>query len=149
MKVILTKDVKGSGKKGQLVEVSDGYARNFLLKKGMAVEATAQAMNELKNRENAEKHRIEVERQNAQEIAAKLEGKTVKLTAKAGAGGKLFGSVTGKEIAEAIGVQFGVEVEKRKLVMDADIKTFGTFPVELKLNYGIGAKLYVAVAEEA
>ena len=149
MKVILKQDVQGSGKKGQLVEVSDGYARNFLLKKGMAVEATAQAMNELKNRENAEKHRIEVERQNAQEIAAKLEGKTVKLTAKAGAGGKLFGSVTGKEIAEAIGVQFGVEVEKRKLVMDADIKTFGTFPVELKLNYGIGAKLYVAVAEEA
>lgn len=149
MKVILKQDVQGSGKKGQLVEVSDGYARNFLLKKGMAVEATAQAMNELKNRENAEKHRIEVEKQNAQEIAAKLEGKTVKLTAKAGAGGKLFGSVTGKEIAEAIGVQFGVEVEKRKLVMDADIKTFGTFPVELKLNYGIGAKLYVAVAEEA
>lgn len=149
MKVILQQDVRGQGKKGQLVEVSDGYARNFLLKKGMAVEATAQAMNELKNRENAEKHRIEVERQNAQEIAAKLEGKTVKLTAKAGAGGKLFGSVTGKEIAEAIGVQFGVEVEKRKLVMDADIKTFGTFPVELKLNYGIGAKLYVAVAEEA
>ena len=149
MKVILKQDVQGSGKKGQLVEVSDGYARNFLLKKGMAVEATAQAMNELKNRENAEKHRIEVERQNAQEIAAKLEGKTVKLTAKAGAGGKLFGSVTGKEIAEAIGVQFGVEVEKRKLVMDADIKTFGTFPGELKLNYGIGAKLYVAGAEEA
>lgn len=149
MKVILKQDVQGSGKKGQLVEVSDGYARNFLLRKGLAVEATAQAMNELKNRENAEKHRIEVEKQNARDIASKLEGKTVKLTAKAGAGGKLFGSVTGKEIAEAIGAQFGVEVEKRKLVLDADIKTFGTFPVELKLNYGIGAKLYVAVAEEA
>ena len=149
MKVILKQDVQGSGKKGQLVDVSDGYARNFLLKKGLAVEATAQAMNELKNRENAEKHRIEVEKQNYSEIAAKLEGKTVKISAKAGSNGKLFGSVTGKEIAEAIEKQYGVSVEKRKLALDGDIKTFGNFPVELKLNYGISAKLYVSVSEEA
>ena len=102
MKVILTQDVKSLGKKGELVNASDGYARNFLFPRKLAVEANAQAMNELKNRESAEKYRLETELKNAKEVAAKINGKTVKLTAKAGQGGKIFGSVTAKEVAESI-----------------------------------------------
>ena len=99
MKVILQADVKGSGKKGQLINVSDGYARNFLLPKGLAIEATAQAMNDLKNRAAAAQHKAEVEKEAAAELGKKIEGKTIKRTAKAGAGGRLFGAVTTKEIA--------------------------------------------------
>ena len=125
MKVILTQDVQGSGKKGQVVNVSDGYARNFLLKRGMAIEANAQNMNVLKNKQAAQEHKIAMEKKACQETANAINGKTVKLTAKAGAGGKLFGSVTAKEIAEAISKQYGAEVEKRKIVLDSDIKAFG------------------------
>ena len=102
MKVILTQDVKGSGKKGELINAADGYARNFLLPKGLAIEANNQAIGELKAKEASKQHKIQVEREAAMEAAKKLEGKTVKITAKAGAGGKLFGAVTNKEIAEAI-----------------------------------------------
>ena len=147
MKVILTQDVKGTGKKGQLVNVADGYARNFLLAKGMAVEANAQAMNDLKNKEAAAKHRVEVDTKAAQDTAAKLEGQTVKLTAKAGANGKLFGSITAKEVADSIQKQYGAEIDKRKITM-ADIKGFGTFEAEIKLYAGISAKIYVMVGEE-
>ena len=110
MKVVLLADVKGSGKKGELVNVSDGYARNFLFPKKLAKEANAQAMNELKNAEEAKAYKIKTETEAAKKAAGVLEGKTVRLTAKAGQGGRLFGSVTAKEIAEALKEQFGVDV---------------------------------------
>ena len=148
MKVILTQDVKGSGKKGELVNVSDGYARNFLLAKGLAIEATAQAMNDLKNKQAANEHRIAVEKQAAMDTAAKLKDKAVKITAKAGTGGRLFGSVTAKEIGEEIEKQYGVKVDRRKIELDADIKAFGGYKVEVKLYPGITTSVQVLVAEK-
>lgn len=141
MKAVLLQDVKGLGKKGELVNTSDGYARNFLFPRKLAMEANSQAMSELKNREAAEKHRIDTEI-----AAAKIEGKTVKLTAKAGANGKLFGSITSKDAAAAISKQFSLELDKRKIVME-DIKAFGTYPVEVKLYNGISASVFVMVGE--
>lgn len=148
MKVVLLADVKGSGKKGELVNVSDGYARNFLFPKKLAKEANAQAMNELKNAEEAKAYKIKTETDNAKKAAAALEDKTVKLTAKAGQGGRLFGSVTAKEISEAVKQQFKVEVDKRKIVMDGDIKAFGTYNCEIRLYTGISAKIFVMVGEK-
>lgn len=147
MKVILTKDVKGSGKKGELVKVSDGYARNFLLPKGFAVEASAQAVAEMKAKEASVAHRAAVEKQTAMDLSKKLKDKTVKLTAKAGANGKLFGSVTAKEIAEELKKQFGCEIDKRKISLDADIKAFGTYNAVVKLHQGIVANIKVMVGE--
>ena len=146
MKVILTQDVKGQGKKGELVNVSDGYARNFLFPRKLAVEADAQAMNELKNREEAAKYHKDMEKKAAEEAAAKLQGKTVKIAAKAGQGGRLFGSITAKEVAEVIRKQYGVEVDRRKIDM-ADIKAFGTYTATLKLGSGVTAEVTVQVAE--
>ena len=146
MKVILKQDVKGQGKKGKLVNVSDGYARNFLFPRGLAMEADAQAMNELRNKEEAAKHREEMEKKAAQETEALLKGKTLKLSARAGQNGKLFGSVTTKEVAEELEKQFHVTVEKRKISM-ADIKAFGSYEAEIKLSHGITAKLTVMVTE--
>lgn len=146
MKVILTADVKGLGKKGELVSTSDGYARNYLFPRKLASEANAQAMSELKNREASEKHRIDVEKAAAKDLASKLEGKTVKISAKAGSNGKLFGSVTVKEIAEKVGKEYGVSLDKRKFVAE-DIKSFGTYPVEVKLYNGISASFFVLVGE--
>lgn len=147
MKVVLLQDVKTHGKRGDLVNVSDGYARNFLLPRGLAKAADAQALNELKNAEEAKAYRIKTETQAAQAAAAKMNGQSVKMTAKAGQGGKLFGSVTPKEIAAAIKRQFGVEVDKRKVSVDMEIKTFGTFNCEVKLYNGVAAKLFVVVTE--
>lgn len=146
MKVILKQDVKGQGKKGELVNVSDGYARNFLFPRGLAAEADAQAMNELKNREESARHHAAVEKQTALETAAKLKGQTLKLTARAGQGGKLFGSVTTKEVAEELSRQYGVTVDKRKIVMN-DIKAFGSYTAEIKLPQGITAEITVTVTE--
>ena len=146
MKVILKEDVKGQGKKGQLVNVSDGYARNFLLPRGLAMEADAQAMNDLKNKEEAARHHAAMEKQNAEEAAKALKGKTVKMTAKAGRAGRLFGSVTTKEVAEGLKAQFQVEVDKRKISM-ADVKAFGSYEAEVKLYPGISAKITVMVGE--
>ncbi len=146
MKVVLLQDVKGLGKKGELVTASDGYVRNFLLPRKLAVEANGQAMSELKNRESSEKHRIETEIAAAKELAAKIEGKTVKLSAKAGANGKLFGSVTAKDVATAINTTFNTNIDKKKVNVE-DIKTFGTYPVEVKLYNGISASLFVNVGE--
>ena len=146
MKVILKEDVKGQGKKGQLVNVSDGYARNFLLPRGLAMEADAQAMNDLKNKDEAARHHAAMEKQNAEEAAKALKGKTVKLTAKAGSAGRLFGSVTTKEVAEGLKAQFQVEVDKRKISM-ADVKAFGSYEAEVKLYPGISAKITVMVGE--
>lgn len=146
MKVVLIQDVKGLGKKGELVSTSDGYARNFLFPRKLAMEANSQAMSELKNREASEKHRIETEIAAAKASAAKLEGQTVKMTAKAGANGKLFGSVTSKDVAAIISNRFGIQLDKRKVVVD-DIKAFGTYPVEVKLYNGISASMFVMVGE--
>ena len=147
MKVILTQDVKAQGKKGQLIEVSDGYARNFLFPKKLAIEANAQAMNELKNREESMKYKIETEKKAANEAAAVINGKTVKISAKAGQNGRLFGAVTTKEIAEQIKKSFNVEIDKRKIDLGADIKAFGTYECEVKLYSGISAKIKVMVTE--
>ncbi|MEE1392594.1 MAG: 50S ribosomal protein L9 [Negativibacillus sp.] len=146
MKVILTQDVKGSGKKGELINAADGYARNFLLPKGLAIEANNQAIGELKAKEASKQHKIQVEKEAAMETAKRLEGKTVSLTAKAGAGGKLFGSVTTKEIADAIKKQYGAEVDKKKINVN-EIKAFGTYTAEVKLYTGIAAKMTVEVGE--
>lgn len=146
MKVILTADVKGQGKKGELINVSDGYARNFLFKQKLAVEANNAALNELKNREASKAHHIEEEKKAAQADAAKVDGKTVTLHAKAGANGKLFGSVTSREIAEAVKEVFSVQVDKRKIAV-AEIKAFGSYTAEIKFYNGITAKLTVEVCE--
>ena len=146
MKVILKADVKNLGKKGELVNTSDGYARNFLFPKGLAVEANATAMNDFNNKESAKKFHKAEEIKAAKEDAAKLDGKTVKVTAKAGANGKLFGSVTGKDISLAIKAQLGIDVDKRKISV-ADIKQFGTYEAELKIYQGISAKSSVQVTE--
>ena len=148
MKVVLLADVKGSGKKGELVNVSDGYARNFLLPRGLAKEANAQAMNELKNAEAAREYKIKTETENAQKNAGALSGKTLKIYAKPGQAGRIFGSVTAKEIAEEIKKQFGIEVDKRKVVLPMDIKAFGTYNFDVKFYGGITASMSVAVCEK-
>lgn len=145
MKVILKNDLKGTGKAGQLVNVSDGYAKNYLIPRGIAVEADSNAMNVLKGKEQAEKHRLEVEKQNAKEAADALKDKTVKIFSKAGAGGRLFGSVTSKEIAAAIKEQLNIEIDRRKIIMQDDIKTYGSVQVEAKLHPGITTQFYVVV----
>lgn len=146
MEVILKKDVKGLGKAGDKVKASDGYARNFLFPKGLAVEANAQTLTEYKNSEASKQHKIDVDIANAKDAQSKLNGKTVRLTAKAGQNGRLFGSVTAKNVAEAITKQLGVTVDKRKLSV-ADIKNFGTYSAEVKLYTGISATLTVEVSE--
>ena len=142
----MTQDVKGLGKKGELVSTSDGYARNFLFPRKLAVEANSQAMSELRNREASEKHKIDTEIAAAKANAEKLQGKTVKLSAKAGANGKLFGSVTAKDVATVISKEIGIQLDKRKVVVE-DIKAFGTYPVEVKLYNGITASMFVMVGE--
>ena len=148
MKVILKEDVMGSGKKGDLVNVADGYAKNFLLKKGLAVPADAQAINEKKTKDAAVAHHAQVLLDEAKEAAKRLSDKTVKVTARAGENGKLFGKVTSKEIAAAVEKEFGMEVNKKKISLEQDIKTFGTFTFELKLHPGVTAKMFVSVSEE-
>ncbi|MGN0539711.1 MAG: 50S ribosomal protein L9 [Candidatus Fimenecus sp.] len=146
MDVILKADVKGLGKKGEKVKASDGYARNFLFPKGLAVEANAQSLTELRNREQSNQHKIDTEIAAANASKDKLQGKTVKLTAKAGQNGKIFGSVTAKEVAAEISKQFGVTVDKRKITMD-DIKNFGSYKIEVKLYTNISAEMTVMVGE--
>ncbi|MDE6470607.1 MAG: 50S ribosomal protein L9 [Eubacterium sp.] len=146
MKVILKQDVKSLGKKGDLVNASDGYARNFLFPKGLAIEANASAMNEFNNKESAKKFHKAEEIKAAQAVADKLEGKTFALKAKAGANGKLFGSVTSKDVAAKIKQDLNVDIDKRKIVME-DMKTFGTVQAEIKVYQGISAKVFVQVSE--
>ena len=147
MDVILKADVKGLGKKGEKVKASDGYARNFLFPKGLAVEANAQSLTELRNREQSNQHKIDVEIAAANDSKAKLQGKVVKITAKAGNNGKLFGSVTSKEVAAEIAKQYGVKVDKRKITMD-DIKNFGSYKIEVKLYTNIVAEMTVMVGDK-
>lgn len=148
MKVVLLQDVKSIGKKGELKEVSDGYARNFLLPRKLAKEANAQAMNELKNAENARAYKIKTETENARRNADALSGKTVKIYAKPGQGGKIFGSVTARELSEEIRKQYGIEVDKRKIVLDGDVKAFGTYSFDVKFYSGVSATMSVVVCEQ-
>lgn len=147
MKVILLEDVKGSGKKGELINASDGYARNYLLPKKLAMEATPQALNELKQKEAAKERRLALEKQAALDAAAAVRGKTVRITSAAGQNGKLFGSVTAAEVAEELKKQYGIEVDRRKITLESEIKAFGTYNAEVKFGYGVTAALYVLVAE--
>ena len=147
MKVILLQDVKGTGKKGELKEVSDGYARNFLLPRNLAKQATAQAMSELKNEQESKAFKIEEEKKRANGEKKQLEGQSVKILAKAGSNGRLFGSVTAKEISAELKKQFSINVDKRKITLDADIKSFGTYNAQIKLYTGITAQVKVVVAE--
>ncbi len=146
MKVILLADVKGQGKKGELCNVSDGYARNFLFPKNLAVEANSAAMSELKSREDAKNHHKQEEINAAKALAEKLNGKSVNITAKAGASGKLFGAVTSKEVVQQISKDFGIEIDRKKMSV-ADIKSFGSYTAEIKLHTGIIAKITVNVTE--
>ena len=137
MKVILQQDVKGQGKKGQMVEVSDGYARNFLLPRKLAVSATADNINTMKQQEKARKAQEAAEKAQAEATAKQLEGLMVKITAKAGEGGRLFGAVTAKEISEALAEQHQVEIAKTKLVLDEPIKACGGYQIRAKLGYEV------------
>lgn len=148
MKVVLTKDVKSQGKAGQIINVSDGYARNFLFPKGLAIEADAKAINEIKNREASQKHKIDVETQNAKDTAAKLAALTVKITCQAGADGRLYGSVTTKDIAEELKKQHNIELDKRKLTLNEAIKSYGTYKVDAKLYTGISGVINVVVSDK-
>ena len=145
MKVVLLQDVKGQGKKDDLINVSDGYARNFLFPKKLAVEADAKVLNDIKNKEAAKQRRIELEKQAARDTAEKLAETLVKIKVKEGADGKFYGSVTTKDIAEALKEQCGIEVDKRKVVLGENIKGYGTYTVDVKLYPEISGKLNVLV----
>ena len=145
MKVLLLADVKGQGKKDQIVDVSDGYARNFLLPKKLAVIADAKAVNEAKNKEASKQHKIEVDRQNAQDIAKKLESIVVTFVYAAGPDKRLYGSVTSKEIAEALKKNYGIELDKRKITLSEPIKSFGTFKADVRLFTDVNGTITVEV----
>ncbi len=145
MKVILKQDVKGNGKKGQIINVSDGYARNFLFPKGLAVEANAQAMNEYNNAVSSKEHHEQVLKDAATANKKVLDSAEVIITAKAGAGDRLFGSVTSKEIATELKKVYNLDIDKKKIVLDSDIKAFGSYTVPIKLYAGITANLKVTV----
>ena len=147
MKVLLLADVKGQGKKDQIVEVSDGYARNFLFPKKLAVVAAAKVMRETKSKEEAKQFKLKEETSAANALAAKLGTLTVKITASSGGDGRLYGSITSKDIAEKLKEQYNIEVDKRKLVLSENIKSYGTYDVEVKVYPEISAKLKVTVAE--
>lgn len=148
MKVLLLQDVKGQGKKDQIINVSDGYARNFLFPKKLACEVDAKVLNDVKNKEAARIRRQELEKQAAKDTAAKFEGIVVKLYAKGGSDGKFFGSVTSKEIAEALLQQHSIEIDKRKIVLADALKAFGTYSVDVKLYPEIVGKLNVLIANK-
>ena len=143
MQVILNQDVKGTGKKGQMVKVSDGYARNYLLPKGRAKEATKSNINVMKGKAESLEYKIKTEKEEAQAIVEKMKEITVKLSAKAGANGKLFGSITSKDVSEALTMQYHIKLDKKKFVMPDGIKTLGTTEVEVKVYTGISGKLKV------
>lgn len=146
MEVILKSDVKNLGKKGEKISVSEGYARNFLLPRGLAAELNAQLMSELKNKQSSEKFKAQEELKAANLSAEKIDGQIVSVKAKGGANGKLFGSVTAKEIAAALSANYGINVDKRKIVVD-DIKAFGTYCAQVKLHPKVTADFKVKVTE--
>ena len=148
MKVVLLADVKGQGKKGQVVNVSDGYARNFLFPKNLAVQADNKVMNEIKGKEEARLRQIELEKQAARDTAEKLKTISVKIKAQAGSDGRIYGTVTSKEIAEQLEAQFGIEIDRRKITLTDPIKAFGTYMPEVKLYPEITGKITVVVTDK-
>ncbi len=148
MKVIFLQDVKGQGKRGEIKEVSDGYARNFLFPKKLASEADNKAINDMKGKKASEEYRIEVEKQNAKATAEKLETVTVVIKMTAGADSRLYGSVTSKDIAEHLKEQTGIEVDKRRIMLPEPIKSFGTYKADVKLYGEISGKITVTVTEK-
>ncbi len=147
MKVVLLQDVKGQGKKDELINVSDGYARNFLFPKKLAVEADAKILNDIKNKEAARLRKIELEKAAARETAEKLQALVVKIKIQQGNDGKFYGSVTTKDIAEALLAQHKIEIDKRKIVMQSPIKAYGSYTVDVKLYPEIAGKINVLVCE--
>ena len=147
MKVILLQDVKGKGKKGQMLEVSDGYARNFMLPKKLAIEATADAINTMRMNDKATQERIARDKAEAMAISKQLREMTFTVTAKGGGSGRLFGSVTNAEVAEALAKQSGIKLDKRKIVLNETIKNVGTYTATCKLGYEITAPLSVKIVE--
>ena len=148
MKVILQQDVKGQGKKGQMIEASDGYARNFLLPRKLAIAATTDAINTMNLKEKARKAEEARLKAEVEATAEKLKECQVKLTAKAGNGGRLFGAVTTKEISEGLKAQFGLDIPKQKLVLEEPIKAFGSYQIKAKLGFEVSGTVYVSVYEE-
>ena len=148
MKVIFLQDVKGTAKKGEVKEVSDGYARNFLIGKGLAIEATAKNLSDLAGKKASEQHKADVAKQDAMDAAAKVKGKSVTCKCKAGQGGKLFGSVTAGNIADVVKEQLGVSIDKKKISLSTEIKAFCAYTAELKFHQGVSEKITVNVVEE-
>ena len=148
MKIILTQDIRGKGKKGQMIEAAEGYARNFLIPKGLAVLASAENVNTMKMQQKAKAKADAEAKAAAETIAEALKGAMVKIAAKGGEGGKLFGAVTGKEIAAALKEQYQMEVDPKKLILEEPIKSFGSYQVKAKLGYEISGIVNVLVIEE-
>ncbi len=148
MKVILTQDVKAQGKKGDIIEVSDGYARNFLLARKLAIIADAKALNEAKNKEASRLHKIETERSAAQEIASKLSQVLVKIAVSCGADEKRYGAITAKDLAEELKDQHGIEIDRRKMVLDHPIRSYGSYTIDAKLYTEVTAKINVLVCKK-
>ena len=145
MKVVLLADVKGQGKKDEIINVSDGYARNFLLPRKLAIEADAKVLNEIKGREASLKHKIEVETAEAKAVAAKMDSILVKITASSGADGRLYGSITAKDIAEKLAKDHGITVDKRKIQLDDPIRAYGKYDLDVKLYTDVTGKVHVLV----
>ncbi len=148
MKVVFLQDVKGQGKKGEIKNVSDGYARNFLIPKKLAAEADNKTLNEMKGKKASEEHRIELERQSAADTARRLEEIKVIIKMSAGADSRLYGSVTSKDIAESLKEQTGIEVDKRKIILPEPLKSFGSYKIDVKLYGEITGKINVTVTEK-
>ena len=148
MKVILLADVKGQGKKDQMVEVSDGYARNFLFPKKLAIPADAKSINEIKNKESSKQHKIDTERAAAKDIAAKLENITLVFEYAAGSDSKLYGSVTNKDLSDKLSSAYGISIDKRKIALAEPVKTFGTFSADAKLYTDVSAKIKFTVTSK-
>ena len=145
MKVVLLEDIKGTGKKGDIKDVSDGYARNFLLPKKMAQELTSTLLNDINNKKNADTHRKQMELEQATKDRDLLEGQAYVIKAKSGTGGRLFGSVTTKEVAQAIKDKSNIDIDRKKIVLETDIKTYGRYDVTIKIHTGIVANVYIFV----
>ena len=148
MKVILLKDVKGSGKAGDTLNVADGYARNFLIAKGFAIEATAKNMNDLAGKKASAQHKLDVEKAENEKIASKLDGKEIIIKAKAGQGGKLFGAVTSSTVADAVKTQFSQAIDKKKINLSSEIKGYGEFTAVIKMSQGVSCTIKIKVVEE-
>ena len=148
MKVVLQQDVRGQGKKGQLIEAAEGYARNYLLPRKLAVLATADAVNTMQLRDKAKKAEDARLKAEAEAVSAKLKNSPVKVTARAGANGKLFGAVTSKEVSDALKEQHGIELAKQKIVMEEPIKAYGNYELKAKLGFEVSGTIYVMVVEE-